>query len=686
MSILSSATTSFNLSKPLTKLINQGCFVVGGVYNLNYHTATVLTDDHKKREAGGIPEGGFLLAAAGEPSDGGFLLDDQEIVLLRVRGTASLPHERELTQLRLAVVRDAGATGQGFTAVQDQLTRDELQQSAFECDVLGTFYSKDDSPDAEVFFGADIDNVIVSARYQVYLPSKEVLSWLASFPNSESDNKLEIGKIRYSATQRRAIMSRIADAPVLVHIDDFIGRKTAVFGMTRAGKSNTIKTLVTATHQYASENDVKIGQIIFDPQGEYARTNDQDGTAVHLLGDDDSTVKIYKIGPDSQEPKEKPLCFNFYDPSILPMVWEFVADAARGESAGYITKFRSAGLDEPDQNDFSARNRWTWARVGLYALIASCGFSAPSLSDVWVSLNKETFAAFDSAYPGEITFGKGGGYVRSPQVAKHLAEVASANLNNVFDKWHDDESSFKDLWNDMTSGSSGRLVAGLKSIRSFHDARARGDVVENVWNDMVAGRLVIVDLSIGSEFVTKLMSERIVSGLLDRSNELFRDRKPVVRYQVIVEEAHNLFERGGQKRTVKDDPWVRLSKEAAKYKVGLMYATQEVTSVDERILSNTSNWLIAHLNNDNQTKELAHYYDFGVWAKSLIRSEDVGFVRMKTYSGKYIVPTQIAKFDHDMINQARKAAGLAPIEPPAHMQDVDMPADSAPFDLFSGND
>jgi hypothetical protein len=95
--------------------------------------------------------------------------------------------------------------------------------------------------------------------------------------------------------------------------------------------------------------------------------------------------------------------------------------------------------------------------------------------------------------------------------------------------------------------------------------------------------------------------------------------------------------------------------------MGLIYATQEVTSVDKRILSNTSNWLVAHLNSDHETRELSHYYDFKVWAPSIIRAEDVGFVRMKTYSGKYIVPAQIARFDHSMVNEARKAAGLGSI-------------------------
>jgi DNA helicase HerA-like ATPase len=132
--------------------------------------------------------------------------------------------------------------------------------------------------------------------------------------------------------------------------------------------------------------------------------------------------------------------------------------------------------------------------------------------------------------------------------------------------------------------------------------------------------------------------------------------------QIVVEEAHNLFDRDKSgKSTVQTDPWVRLAKEAAKYEMGLVYATQEVTGVDKRILSNTSNWIVAHLNSDNETKELSHYYDFAVFAAGLRKVEDRGYARVKTFSGKYIVPVQIARFNHDMINRARKAAGLSAI-------------------------
>ncbi|MFE2626028.1 hypothetical protein ACFXKH_39205, partial [Streptomyces caelestis] len=94
-----------------------------------------------------------------------------------------------------------------------------------------------------------------------------------------------------------------------------------------------------------------------------------------------------------------------------------------------------------------------------------------------------------------------------------------------------------------------------------------------------------------------------------------------------------------------------------------VYATQEVTSIDKRILSNTSIWVVAHLNSDNETRELSHYYDFAVFADGLRKVEDRGYARMKTFSGKYIVPVQIAKFDHAMINRAREAAGLPPVNP-----------------------
>jgi hypothetical protein len=210
--IAETVQASTDLTKPLTAIINKECKPVGGFFRLDYDSAVVLTDDYKKHEAGGVPRGGFLLAVAGENTDSGFVLEDQEVILLRVRGTANLPNESELIQTRLAVVRDAGASGVGFDDVTDVLTRNELQQSAFDCEVLGTRYTETDARDAQIKYGADIDNVVVSARYQVFLPSTEVPSWLASYPEpADERDALVVGPLRFAATRRAVLDASVND-------------------------------------------------------------------------------------------------------------------------------------------------------------------------------------------------------------------------------------------------------------------------------------------------------------------------------------------------------------------------------------------------------------------------------------------------------------------------------------------
>lgn len=108
------------------------------------------------------------------------------------------------------------------------------------------------------------------------------------------------------------------------------------------------------------------------------------------------------------------------------------------------------------------------------------------------------------------------------------------------------------------------------------------------------------------------------------------------------EEAHNLF----PKRTEADLSQIynRIAKEGAKLRLGLIYATQEVSSISANVLKNTQNWFVSHLNNQEELKEIGKYYDFEDFVDSLRAAPDRGFIRMKTYSNAFTVPVQIDRF------------------------------------------
>lgn len=684
---------------PLTALLN-GAKRLGGIYHLDYDRAIVITDDLVKREAGGVPRTGFLLAAATVPTkETRAPLDEDEVILLRVRGTAPLPNESELIATRLAAMRDADIRDQRPDEVVDNLTSNQIQMSAFECDVLGTFYAETVARQPFVQWGADIDNVYAGARYFVYIPSPDVLSFIASYPerteqevrDNITPDLIELGVVRFSSTQRRAADAKMDKAAVRVRVTDFISRKTAVLGMTRAGKSNANKTICTAVFEHAARTNTKIGQLVFDPQGEYANVNEQDKTGLRLLGEGTDLVHIYKMKPDSGSPQEFPLAVNFYDTDELPMVWGLIQDQLADVPAAYANAFKAAKILEPDRADYptgpvgdqeyyGARDDAGRGRLAFYATLAKAGLTGPNSGfGILFKMNKSLREALEADSPGHIKLVKplqGLCVVESAFAARQVMNWLSARIGEAIagdvppeyqrldlSSWRNCEPFMAIL--DVYDASKGTVVLNrIKTLVDFHDASSKGDLADRVWIDLVDGRLVIVDLSIGSDRVTKMLSERLVFRLIDKANQRFRENKPNIPIQIVVEEAHNLFDRDkAQKSTVQDDPWVRLAKEAAKYGMGLVYATQEVTSVDKRILSNTSNWIVAHLNSDNETRELSHYYDFAVFAEGLRKVEDRGYARMKTFSGRYIIPIQIAKFDHAMINRARAAAGLAPVTP-----------------------
>lgn len=677
---------------------------VGAIQALNYSRAVVITHDRWKAAVGGVPQYSFLLATARETGTGGG--DDDEVLLLRVDGTASLSLERDLQAVREEALRDALSKKEDPSPAVildvdiDPFTKNRISFTGLDCAILGTFYEDREDGRVVLDYGHDVDNFYATATYRVFKPVGDGLSAIASFikPTNDPVEMVRIGAVRFSSTRRRAVLAKQDDVPVLVNVHDFIGNKTGMFGMTRMGKSNTMKTVaarVFAISERRREAGGRpIGQLIFDPQGEYANPNTQDGTELAAIGIDN--VVIYKFGGgQGGERNVRPLGVNFFDPAQIDAVKAMIAAALADASADYVQGFVMAdfGGDALESDtEGEARKRRADAERGrllLYGALAKADFAIPQEHlapdgrrypwRAWVTMRG------DLADELERQLGSGHLY-RSERLARQgIVAINRSSLITVID-WLIERVEADDLGGQAAHGlksltggdawksalpiytqqSSNRVVSGytkLKPLRPFHAPASDQDFRAEVYTELVDGRIVIVDLHLGPDAVINRLSREIASYLIERQTETFTTGQTPPHIQVVIEEAHNLFSKEKYKNEL--DVWVRLAKEGSKLKIGMIYATQEVTGVDHQVLSNTKNWVVAHLNNSQEVGELGKYYDFKAFGSAIISHEDPGYVRLKTMSSPYIVPVQVERYGLDLVNQAREAAGLPPLQPPA---------------------
>lgn len=647
---------------------------VGYVYGIDFRMATVLTNDKWKAEVAGIPHNSFLIATAINPQHPSKANEfDNELVLLRVVGPARLPSDGEMLQTRIehnqrreASQRYPSDETDGF----DPMTQSELQYGGLECRILGTFFLDEDG---EIRLGSDVENYFSSTRLRVYKPRSAALEKIVNHINADRrktmvadalaagfkgvPSSIPIGTVRYTSTARLHRGKTEPKVPVMIQPSDFLARRTAVLGMTRTGKSNTVKTTVASVATAGRRDGIKIGQIIFDINGEYSNANHQDdGSSIaEVFGDD--CVRYRSI----DTPGFLDLRTNFYEQpaEALNLISKLlVNDPFRNQTD--LQQFLDSGLEEPEPTDMSNHKRWQQRVAVFQAILSAAGFPAPTGFLVKFSANKEILDAVNAAGgPAPNQLGKGMCSLPIAAASDFFTTVRTANYairdqqkaagqpqkgftSSTGKPWVDPmmESYLNVLVKENVTGTSIRGYRALVGCKEYHSAKRQGDVVQEVVNHLWSGKIVILDLSAGPVEVRNVLSKRIAQQIFDRSFKIYNSGATPQNIVIYVEEAHNLI---GKKEEL-TSTWPRIAKEGAKAKIAFVYATQEPSSIHPNILANTENWFVTHLNNDDELKALGKFYDFVDFTASLKSAQDVGFARIKTLSSPFVVPVQIDRF------------------------------------------
>ncbi|WP_284466518.1 ATP-binding protein [Diaphorobacter nitroreducens] len=647
---------------------------VGYVYGIDFQMATVLTNDKWKARVAGIPHNSFLVATAINPqSPASTNQFDNELVLLRVVGPARLPSDAAMLQTRIEhnqrrEVNERYPSGEtdGF----DPMTQSELQYGGLECRILGTFFLDDDG---EIKLGSDVENYFASTRLRVYKPRASALEKIVNHINADrrrtmladalaagfksAPSPIPIGTVRYTSTSRLHRGKDEPKVPVLIQPSDFLARRTAVLGMTRIGKSNTVKTTVASVATAGRRDGIRIGQIIFDLNGEYSNANHQDdGSSIaEVFGDD--CVRYRAI----DTPGFLDLRTNFYEQpaEALNLISKLlVNDPFRGQTD--LQQFLDSGLEEPEPTDLSNHKRWEQRVAVFQAILQEAGYPAPAGFQVKFPANKDVLEAVKNAGgPTPSPAGKGicsltpkdavDFFVAVRRLNYELREEQKASnkppkgfTSSSGNSWVDPmmESYLNVLARENVTGTSIRGYRALVSCKEYHSPKRQGDVVQEVVSHLLAGKIVILDLSAGPVEVRSVLSKRIAQQIFDTSFRIYNAGKTPQNIVIYVEEAHNLIGKKEELTTT----WPRIAKEGAKAKIAFVYATQEPSSIHPNILANTENWFVTHLNNDDELKALGKFYDFADFTASLKSAQDVGFARIKTLSSPFVVPVQIDRF------------------------------------------
>ena len=695
---------SIKAGSALAELVDSET-LVGELLSINFAEAQVLVHDYLRQKVRGLPHGSFLVATRMnfERLDENDAEDEDTcLVLLRIVGEAPLPNAREMEQFRFQAGMRSTESAETWDAPGhiDEWTKNNLSYGAYRCRVLGTYRMKAQiSEQYDLVFGGDLLNYYTGRGMKVFKPTGTLLSRIVNYqrltggPATDGSARARVGRIRFASSEI-GVREDVDNVPVEIDPHDFVARRTFYGGMSRGGKSNAMKITARAIYLLRKvEKDFRVGQLIFDPNGEYANENIQDGGSLKNSYQEisgakyDDEVETYGLNTHPNDPERKIVKINFFGSDIFNwgdvatletsldqlFVGKTVIDNELADnSAIYVSRFRDTLIECPIA--FAEKGEEVRFRrlITVYrGILSAAGFQAPSPT-----------ANIRNLFGIDLRNAMQNNSSEDPSVSSKISSAATLLANDDL-TWNEFSTACKALRDFMTDRKSGYLeferqysakkkgkrwaddslsnileiyaypngVAQFRRANRQHSPSASSDFATDIVEALRSGKLVIFDQSTGDPEQNQNAAERILWRIFNRQKLDFVEPKrnkdgefvPAPPVMVYLEEAHNLLPAAGGKdelRTI----WARTAKEGSKYSIGMVLATQEPSSVMPAILKNTDNWFVAHLNNTDEVRTMAKFYDFEDYSHQIKTITDPGFVRMRTLSNPYTIPVQIDLF------------------------------------------
>ena len=343
-------------------------------------------------------------------------------------------------------------------------------------------------------------------------------------------SRVPIGEVRYASTNRG--FQGVSNVEVNISPADLLEQKTALFGMTRTGKSNTTKIIAKSVFdlRFDEKQPLRIGQIIFDPNGEYANENVQDADkknkplALKTVWQSNPKgcqrdVVTYGILPHPNDEDRKFMLINFYDDAMLQTGKEIINSIFSNETSQYIKNFVQVKFEQPTQTEYgnqeyhSARIRYNRRVLAYRTLLKKAGFPVPSQlrPDLHNSFGKELIGAMQSV----TTDPKNQSKARLIKAAAETLTKTSPSWDSLasafeglfsflntdeyddFNKTYIKKSSTGESWADPDLTSILEMFAFTKGanqmgqVRNQHTEKTKTDFAIDIYHELASGKLVI---------------------------------------------------------------------------------------------------------------------------------------------------------------------------------------------------